>query len=290
MKIEIEKDAGFCFGVVNAIEIAQKELSPDEPLYCLGDIVHNEAEIKRLEEAGIRFIDKSFLPDIKGKKLLFRAHGEHPETYRKVQSLDIQLIDATCPIVLNLQKNIRKYYEEAQKNNGQIVIFGDSGHPEAIGLKGQTGEKAIIVSQPDDIQAIDFARPVYLFSQTTKSGEQYEVLADNIRKNMKAGVSLFVKKSVCGQVANRAPKLRRFVKDFEVIIFVSGRKSSNGKYLYSVVKEVHPDTHKITSPAELQSAWFEHKKSVGISGATSTPQWLMEEVKKTIEKLCISKN
>ncbi len=287
MRIEIEKDAGFCFGVVNAIELAQRELSQKTPLYCLGDIVHNEAEITRLEKAGIRFIDEAQLVEIRGEKLLFRAHGEHPETYRKVQDLGIQLVDATCPIVLNLQKNIRKYYQEAQKNKGQIVIFGDSGHPEAVGLKGQTADTAIVVEHPGDITRIDFSRPLYVFSQTTKSAEQYEALVGNIRKNIKEGVPLFVKKSVCGQVANRAPKLRRFVKDFEVIVFVSGRKSSNGKYLYGVAKEAHPDTHKIASPAELKASWFKHKKSIGISGATSTPQWLLEEVKKRIEELCI---
>jgi 4-hydroxy-3-methylbut-2-enyl diphosphate reductase len=283
MKIEIESSAGFCFGVVNAIQLAQNELDKGTDLYCLGDLVHNEPEIQRLENLGITFVEEKDIATLSGKKLLFRAHGEPPQTYLKVQKAGVKLIDATCPIVLKLQAKIASYYEEAKLNGGQIVIFGDHHHPEALGLKGQTADQAIIIRNLEEIEKIDFTRPVYLFSQTTKSSELYQEIISTVEEKMKKGVYFYYKHSVCGQVANRAPKLRKFVRKFDVIIFVSGRKSSNGKYLYNEVARIHPNTYKITSPAELQEKWFDGVKSVGISGATSTPQWLLQEVMNKIQ-------
>ena len=288
MDIRIDDNAGYCFGVVKAIGAAEDELSRNGSLYCLGDIVHNSAEVERLRRLGLVVIDHSRLSSLPGSKVLIRAHGEPPETYRTAQQLGIQLIDATCPIVLALQQRIRKGYDEMQRVGGQIVIFGKPGHAEVVGLTGQTGGSAIIVSTPSDLDAIDFSRPIRLFSQTTKSREEYQQLIDNITEKLSHLANQAIKQSsnhfvaydtICKRVANRARELEGFARSVDVLLFVAGANSSNGHYLFEYCRKVQPRTHLISDAAALQPSWFDGASSVGISGATSTPRWLMEQVR-----------
>ena len=288
MDIRIDDNAGYCFGVVKAIGAAEDELSRNGSLYCLGDIVHNSAEVERLRRLGLVVIDHSRLSSLPGSKVLIRAHGEPPETYRTAQQLGIQLIDATCPIVLALQQRIRKGYDEMQRVGGQIVIFGKPGHAEVVGLTGQTGGSAIIVSTPSDLDAIDFSRPIRLFSQTTKSREEYQQLIDNITEKLSHSANQAIKQSsnhfvaydtICKRVANRARELEGFARSVDVLLFVAGANSSNGHYLFEYCRKVQPRTHLISDAAALQPSWFDGASSVGISGATSTPRWLMEQVR-----------
>ena len=278
MEILIDEQAGYCFGVVKAIGAAEEVLSHEGSLYCLGDIVHNSAEVERLKDKGLRVIDHAMLPSLAGSKVLIRAHGEPPETYHTAERLGINLIDATCPIVLALQQRIRKGYDEMQPVNGQIVIFGKPGHAEVVGLTGQTGGTALIVSHPEDIAAIDFSRPIRLYSQTTKSREEYRQLIGNIEARLPEGADFVAYDTVCNRVANRARELETFARSVDVLLFVAGSNSSNGRYLYEYCRKVQPATHLIASPDDLQVEWFRGANSVGISGATSTPRWLMEEI------------
>lgn len=278
MEIRIDEQAGYCFGVVKAIGAAEEVLSQEGTLYCLGDIVHNSAEVERLKSKGLRVIDHSMLPSLAGSKVLIRAHGEPPETYRTAERLGINLIDATCPIVLALQQRIRKGYDEMQPVNGQIVIFGKPGHAEVVGLTGQTGGTALIVSHPEDIAAIDFSHPIRLYSQTTKSREEYRQLIGNIEARLPEGADFVAYDTVCNRVANSARELETFARSVDVLLFVAGSNSSNGRYLYEYCRKVQPATHLIASPDDLQVEWFRGANSVGISGATSTPRWLMEEI------------
>jgi 4-hydroxy-3-methylbut-2-enyl diphosphate reductase len=248
----------------------------------LGDIVHNSAEVERLKNMGLEVIDHDMLEGLRGKKVLIRAHGEPPETYRRAESLNIELVDATCPIVLALQQRIRKGYDEMRPVNGQIVIFGKPGHAEVVGLTGQTDGTAIIVSSPDDISAIDFHRPIRLYSQTTKSREEYQQLQDNIASRLSEGADFVAYDTVCNRVANRARDLEGFARSVDVLLFVAGSNSSNGHYLYEYCRKVQPKTYLIADPSQLQALWFDGAHRVGISGATSTPRWLMEDVKKAI--------
>jgi 4-hydroxy-3-methylbut-2-enyl diphosphate reductase len=288
MEIRIDENAGYCFGVVKAIGAAEEELSRDGSLYCLGDIVHNSAEVERLRRRGLVVIDHGHLPELQGRKVLIRAHGEPPETYRTAERLGIRLIDATCPIVLALQQRIRKGYDEMQRVGGQIVIFGKPGHAEVVGLTGQTGGTAIIASRPDDLSAIDFSRPIRLYSQTTKSREEYQQLIENIQNRLSPpaiqSLSHFfiAYDTVCNRVANRARDLEGFARSVDVLLFVAGSNSSNGHYLYEYCRKVQPKTYLIADPSQLQAQRFDGARRVGISGATSTPRWLMEDVKKAI--------
>ena len=284
MDIRIDEQAGYCFGVVKAIGAAEKVLSRDGTLYCLGDIVHNSAEVERLKDKGLRVIDHAMLPSLARSKVLIRAHGEPPETYQTAERLGINLVDATCPIVLALQQRIRKGYDEMRPLGGQIVIFGKPGHAEVVGLTGQTGGSAHIVSHPDDLAAIDFRRPIRLYSQTTKSREEYRLLIDNIRSRLPEGADFVAYDTVCNRVANRARELETFARSVDVLLFVAGSNSSNGRYLYEYCRKVQPATHLIASAADLQSDWFRGVGAVGISGATSTPRWLMEEVASAINQ------
>ena len=279
MEILIDEHAGYCFGVVKAIGAAEEVLKNEGRLYCLGDIVHNSAEVERLKNLGLQVIDHNMLESLRGKKVLIRAHGEPPETYRRAQSLDIELVDATCPIVLALQQKIRKGYDEMRRVGGQIVIFGKPGHAEVVGLTGQTDGTAIIVSSPNDIGAIDIQRPIRLYSQTTKSREEYQQLIDNISERLPEGADFIAYDTVCNRVANRARDLEGFARSVDVHLFVAGSNSSNGHYLYEYCRKVQPRTYLIADPSQLQPQWFEGVQRVGISGATSTPRWLMEEVK-----------
>lgn len=293
MLIKIDDNAGFCFGVVKAIGTAEAELSREGTLYCLGDIVHNNAEVQRLARRGLQVIGHEQLPSLAGKRVLIRAHGEPPSTYETARELGIRLVDATCPIVLALQQRIRKGYEEMQQRRpiGQVVIFGKPGHAEVIGLCGQTDNTAIVASHPHDLAAVDFARPIRLYSQTTKSKEEYAQLTANIRSGIEAlghpvPEDHFVAfDTICSRVANRAVELEAFARSVDVVVFVSGKGSSNGHYLYLYCRQVQPDTYLVSNADELQAGWFEGVQRVGITGATSTPRWLMEAVAEAIANL-----
>ncbi len=290
MKIEIDSNSGFCFGVVNAIQLAEMELDRSETLYCLGDIVHNSAEVERLKKKGLVTIDHEQFKTLKNCKVLLRAHGEPPETYETAIKNNIQLIDASCPVVLKLQNNIKLGFDTILKKDGQVVIYGKEGHAEVNGLVGQTNDEAIVIGEIEDLDKIDFTKPINLFSQTTKNIDGFYEIQDEIKKRMvaaqsKEDVEFIVNDTICRQVSHRQPQLREFVKKHDVVIFVSGQKSSNGKMLYRVCKEENPNTYFVSDVDELKSDWFKNAKSIGICGATSSPRWLMGEIAKNIEIL-----
>lgn len=280
MRVEIDKNSGFCTGVVNAIQKAEKELEKGE-LYCIGDIVHNNLEVERLEAMGLRTIEHEEFGQLSHCRVLFRAHGEPPASYETARANGVEVIDASCPVVLNLQKKIRKAYESVKENGGQIVIYGKRGHAEVIGLVGQTNGEALVVEHEDDLRQVDFSRPVILFSQTTKSLEGFRHVIELMRKA--GGGLVTVHDTICRKVANRIPQLKEFARQHDVIIFVSGEKSSNGKQLYAVCREVNPRTYFVHSAADVKPEMTEGVESVGISGATSTPVWIMEEIRRKLE-------
>ena len=282
MEVRIDDNAGYCFGVVKAIGAAEEERSRSGSLYCLGDIVHNSAEVERLRRKGLKVIDHSDMEHLAGNTVLIRAHGEPPSTYAAAARRDIHLIDATCPIVLTLQRRIRQGYEEMKAVDGQVVIFGKPGHAEVTGLNGQTDGKAIIVSHPTELAAIDFHRPIRLYSQTTKSREDYRRLIANIESCHPADFVAY--DTICNQVAHRAQQLETFAQSVDVLLFVAGEGSSNGHYLYEYCRKIQPHTYLIGSAAEVRAKWIAGAAKVGISGATSTPRWLMEEV---VEQLMV---
>ena len=273
--------------MVNAIETAERYLDNLNELYCLGDIVHNNMEVERLEKKGLKTITHEDFKNLKNATVLLRAHGEPPSTYKTALENNIKLIDASCPVVLRLQNNVFNGQKEMDKVDGQVVIYGKKGHAEVLGLVGQTAQKAIIVGSEEDLDLIDYNKPINLFSQTTKGTEGFKNLIESINKRLQDnGLStpFIVHDTLCGQVSNRAPQLRIFAQENDVIVFVSGQKSSNGKYLYGVCKEVNPSSYFVSAPGELEASWFSGDfKKVGICGATSTPMWLMEDVKKAIE-------
>jgi 4-hydroxy-3-methylbut-2-enyl diphosphate reductase len=291
MVVEIDKQSGFCFGVQNAVEIAEKALIKGEKVFSLGSIVHNDKEVDRLYALGLVSIDHEQFRNLKNCKVLIRAHGEPPETYLIAEQNNITIVEATCPIVKRLQSKIRETWIKTKKGKGQVVIFGKPGHAEVVGLLGQINNEGILVSGPDDFGKIDITKPVYLFSQTTMSVKEYSELTEILRSKMEAlgveepGKNLIINKTICGQVSNREPHLKIFAKKHDTIIFVSGRESSNGKMLYSVCKNVNPDTHFVSSSEEIDKSWFTGKKSVGICGATSTPKWLIENIRDIISNI-----
>lgn len=290
MKIEIDSNSGFCFGVVNAIQLAEKELEHNDTLYCLGDIVHNSAEVERLKKNGLVTINHEQLKTLKNCKVLLRAHGEPPETYQTAIKNNIQLIDASCPVVLKLQNNIKLGFDKILEKGGQVVIYGKEGHAEVNGLVGQTNGKAIVIGSLEDLDKIDFTKPVNLFSQTTKSIEGfYEVQKEIEQRMIKArgtkDVEFIANDTICRQVSHRQPQLRAFVKKHDVVVFVSGKKSSNGRMLFKVCQSENPNTYFVSDADELHKEWFKETDSVGVCGATSTPRWLMEKVAENIEKL-----
>jgi len=284
MNIQIDENSGFCFGVVYAIEMAESELENGAELYCLGDIVHNDMEVERLTKKGLRIIDHEELKNLRDCKVLIRAHGEPPETYLLAIENNIELIDASCPVVLKLQNRVKTAFDAAEEEEGQMVILGKPGHAEVKGLLGQTENRAILITTKDDLHKIDYTKPIHFYSQTTKSTELFYSLRDEIIKRAleNGNESVKANDTICRQVSNRAPQLRVFAKEYDVVIFVAGKKSSNGKVLYGVCKEENEQTHFISTIEELQPAWFDSAQSVGICGATSTPMWLME---KTAEKI-----
>ena len=279
MKIEIDNGSGFCFGVTTAIKKAEEELAKSDSLYCLGDIVHNGREVERLKKMGLITVEHSDLDSLHDTQMLLRAHGEPPQTYMKAERQNIRLLDATCTVVLNLQKRIKKAYEEG----GQIVIYGKNGHAEVVGLVGQTEGTAIVIENLDDAKKLDLSHDIQLFSQTTKSLEGFREIVSYIESNMQEGAHFHYFDTICRQVANRIPNIVEFASKHDVILFVCGKKSSNGKVLYNQCLSVNPRTYMIDDPSEIDFSWFEGIESVGICGATSTPKWLMEECKRRIE-------
>lgn len=285
MQVTIDKNSGYCFGVEFAIKMAEDEMENEETLYCLGDIVHNDMEVKRLSEKGLVVIDRAQLHDLSNCKVLIRAHGEPPETYKLAIENNIELIDASCPVVLKLQHRVKNAFDKMERENGQIVIYGKKGHAEVIGLTGQTLEKAIVVTQDSDLDQLDFTRPITLFSQTTKSTKGFYALSEKIENRIKATkeelteIDFNSNDSICRQVSNREPQLQRFAQENDVILFVSGKKSSNGKALYQVCLSENPRSYFIENEEEIEEEWFQQVERVGICGATSTPMWLMEQVK-----------
>lgn len=286
IEIKIDQNAGFCFGVVAAIHRAEQELLKTNKLYCLGDIVHNNVEVERLAQKGLSVITYSDFDKLSEAKVLIRAHGEPPTTYEKAQKHNITLIDATCPIVLHLQQRIKKGYEEMKSLNGQVVIFGKKGHAEVIGLQGQTENSAIVISSIDEMYCIDINRPIRLYSQTTKSKESYQELIEQLSKKCsEIGNDNFIAyNTICNRVANRASELIEFAKSVDIIIFVSGTNSSNGKYLYECCKKVKNNTLFISDEKELKVEMFENINKIGITGATSTPMWLMEKIEEWLHQ------
>lgn len=291
MEVEIDKQSGFCFGVQNAVEIAEKALLRGEKVFSLGPIVHNDKEVDRLSSLGLVSIDHKIFRELKNCKVLIRAHGEPPETYMIAEKNNLTIIEATCPIVKRLQSKIRETWIRTKEGAGQVVIFGKPGHAEVVGLLGQINNEGILVSGPEDFRKIDITKPVYLFAQTTMSVKEYSNLADILRTKMEengildSSENLIINRTICGQVSNREPHLKAFAKKHNIIIFVSGRESSNGRMLYSVCKNVNPDTHFVSSFEELDKSWFTGKNSVGICGATSTPKWLIENIRDIISNI-----
>lgn len=290
MQIEIDDNSGFCYGVVKTIKLAEDILTEGKPVYCLGEIVHNQAEVERLKAKGLTIIGHEDLKNIKGANVLIRAHGEPPSTYNQVGANQNTLIEGSCPIVLSLQQKIKKHWGEIKDQQGQVVIYGKKGHAEVIGLAGQTNGEAIIIEKIDDLAQIDYSKPIALFAQTTQPAEGYAAIEQNIRQRMEAhfadaNIPLRVANSICGHVSKRGTHLAKFAHEHDVVIFVSGSNSSNGKVLLEVCKKNNPRTNWVSSPDEINPEWFKEARSVGICGATSTPRWLMEDVSKKIKEL-----
>src|SRR5690554_6718644 len=284
-KIEIDRQSGCCFGVAKAITRAEEELKKDGTLYCLGDIVHNSIEVERLERMGMITIDHEQLIKLKNVKVLLRAHGEPPSSYEIAKQNNIELIDASCPVVLGLQKKIRKKYELGADKGIQIVIYGKRGHAEVKGLMGQTRESAIIIETKEEIEKLDFSRDISLFSQTTKPLDGFYEIGEMIKARMVEGASFFFNDSICRQVSNRVPNIREFAASHDLIIFIAGEKSSNGKVLFDECKGRNPNSYLIHTPEEVDPAWLRDDITIGICGATSTPQWQMEAVANRITRL-----
>lgn len=291
MEVTIDSNSGYCFGVEFAIQMAEDEMQDGNKLYCLGDIVHNDMEVKRLHKKGLRIIDRDDLENLSDCKVLIRAHGEPPETYQIALKNNIELIDASCPVVLKLQNRVKNAFDAMKNVNGQIVIYGQPGHAEVIGLSGQTRGNAIIVLKDEDLDKIDYSRPVTLFSQTTKSTKGFYRIKSIIEERMRdqqhelSTLEFNANDSICRQVSNREPQLQRFSREQDVIIFVSSKKSSNGKALYGVCKSENDRSYFIANEEELRQEWFENAEKVGVCGATSTPMWLMENVADAIRKI-----
>lgn len=280
--IEIDSSSGFCFGVTTAIKKAEEELAKGTTLYCLGDIVHNGMEVERLHTRGLITINHDQLKQLHDVKVLLRAHGEPPETYETARRNNIEIIDATCPVVLQLQRRIKKQYDANPE--AQIVIFGKNGHAEVLGLVGQTHSKAIVIEKLEDVRLLDFSRDIYLYSQTTKSLDEFRRIIDYIQSHISPDATFKSFDTICRQVANRMPNIAAFATRHDIILFVCGRKSSNGKVLYSKCKSVNPNSYLIEGPDEIESSWIEGVTTVGICGATSTPKWLMEQCRDRIMK------
>lgn len=283
MTIEIDNSSGFCFGVTTAINKAEEELTKGVVLYCLGDIVHNGMECERLREMGLITIGHEELAELHDVKVLLRAHGEPPETYKQAEKNNIEIIDATCPVVLQLQRRIKKQYDANPE--AQIVIFGKNGHAEVLGLVGQTKQKAIVIEHLNDVEKLDFTRDIFLYSQTTKSLDEFHSIIEYIQKHISPEATFKSFDTICRQVANRMPNICAFATKHDLVLFVSGKKSSNGKVLFNACKKHNANIYMVEGPEEINPQWLENIESVGICGATSTPKWLMENVEKKIKEI-----
>ena len=286
-KVEIDKGSGFCFGVVTAINKAEEELAKGVTLYCLGDIVHNSREVERLKEMGLITINHEEFKQLYNAKVLLRAHGEPPETYEIARHNHIEIIDATCPVVLRLQKRVKQeHQEEINQEHGeekQIIIYGQNGHAEVLGLVGQTNGKAIVIEKLEEVKSLDFNKSIRLYSQTTKSLDEFWEIVDYIKAHIAPGASFEYYDTICRQVANRMPNLRKFAASHDLLFFVSGKKSSNGKMLFSECLKVNPNSHLIDNEQEIDNSLLANAQSIGICGATSTPKWLMEKISNVIK-------
>lgn len=289
VNVEIDSGSGFCFGVTTAIQKAEEELAKGNTLYCLGDIVHNGQECERLKKMGLITINHEEFAQLHNVKVLLRAHGEPPATYELARKNQIEIIDATCPVVLRLQKRIKQEYDNSPDNK-QIVIYGKNGHAEVLGLVGQTNGKAIVIEGLSEVDRLDFSKDIRLYSQTTKSVDEFRQIVAYIQEHISQEASFEYHDTICRQVANRMPNIRGFASNHDLIFFVCGRKSSNGKILYHECKKVNPNTHLIDQPDEIDRSLLEGVQSIGICGATSTPKWLMEECKKVIISSPCNKN
>ena len=287
MTIEIDKGSGFCFGVTTAIRKAEEELGRSGHLYCLGDIVHNTAEVDRLANQGLETITHEQLEQLHDVKVLLRAHGEPPETYETARRNRIEIIDATCPVVLKLQQRIHATYSatEAGKPAPQIVIYGKRGHAEVLGLVGQTQGNATVIENIDEIDKIDYSRDIHLYSQTTKSVQEFQRIVEEIKRRVEPGVTFQSFDTICRSVANRIPQIRDFATQHELILFVSGAKSSNGRILFAECLDANPDSHLISNESDIDPSWLEGKERIGICGATSTPRWLMQRVSDAVKEI-----
>lgn len=285
MRIEIDQCSGFCFGVTRAIGKAEEELAKESKLYCLGDIVHNGKECDRLQKMGLVIIKHKQLPEIHDGKVLLRAHGEPPSTYLAAKQLGINLIDATCPVVLHLQERIKREYDADKEHRKQIVIFGKNGHAEVLGLVGQTEETAIIIESAEVVAKLDFTRDICLYSQTTKPLDEFRKIVEYVEQHISPGATFTYYDTICRQVANRMPNIRKFALKHDVVLFVCGKKSSNGRVLFKECHEANPRSYIIDTASEIDVRWLRECNSIGICGATSTPKWLMEECKIRIEQL-----
>ena len=284
MRVEIDSESGFCFGVVRAINEAEGALQSGV-IASLGDIVHNRVEVQRLEALGLQTISHEEIPLIAGRRMLIRAHGEPPKTYALAEEYGVEIIDATCPVVAALQRKVKEAYRKMQEVGGTVVILGKRGHAEVVGLTGQVDEKAVVVECEEDLQVIDFSHPIYFLSQTTQSIEKFNYLAETMRRRVAHEEMLTVDDTICRRVSSRESHLRNFARQHDVIIFVCGRKSSNGKVLYNICRQENEHSYNIEEPCELQKEWFEGAESVGICGATSTPKWLMESIAEAIHSI-----
>ena len=282
-KVEIDKESGFCFGVVNAISKAEEELAKGGTLYCLGDIVHNSREVERLKEMGLVTINHDEFNLLHDVKVLLRAHGEPPETYETARRNHIEIIDATCPVVLRLQKKIKQEHTQNTEEDKQIVIYGKNGHAEVLGLVGQTEGKAIVIEKLEEARSLDLSRSIRLYSQTTKSLDEFQRIVKYIKEHISPDATFEYYDTICRQVANRIPNIRKFAAAHDLIFFVSGKKSSNGKMLFSECRKVNPNSHLIDSPEEIDNNLLSKASSIGVCGATSTPKWLMEEISAAIQ-------
>ncbi len=278
IKVEIDEGSGFCFGVVTAIHKAEEELAKGVTLYCLGDIVHNSREVERLKTMGLITINHEEFKQLHNAKVLLRAHGEPPETYAIARENNIEIIDATCPVVLRLQKRIKQEYQEKDAEEKQIVIYGQNGHAEVLGLVGQTTGKAIVIEKLEEAKELDFSKNIRLYSQTTKSLDEFWEIVDYIKVHISPSATFEYYDTICRQVANRMPNLRKFAASHDLIFFVSGKKSSNGKMLFSECLKVNPNSHLIDNAEEIDNSLLHGISSIGVCGATSTPKWLMEQI------------
>ena len=286
IKAEIDEGSGSCFGVVTAINKAEEELAKGETLYCLGDIVHNSREVERLKTMGLITINREEFKQLRNAKVLLRAHGEPPETYMIARENNIEIIDATCPVVLRLQKRIKQeFLQDAANDEKQIVIYGKNGHAEVLGLVGQTDGKAIVIEKAEEVKKLDLNKSIRLFSQTTKSLDEFQEIVAYIKQNISPEATFEYYDTICRQVANRMPKLREFAATHDLIFFVSGKKSSNGKMLFEECLKVNANSHLIDNEKEIDPSLLQNVQSIGVCGATSTPKWLMEKIYNHIQSL-----